>query len=87
MLDIFEIECFTMRMLCFMFGYVSGVLAPGARSGIRAPFSRFFSQKDSKMVDPEQISVIFKSEKQKKKKKSPTLSRSFRGLHRFAQIP
>ena len=30
-------------------------LAPGARSGISARFSRFFSQKNSKMVDPKLI--------------------------------
>ena len=49
-----------------------GFLAPGARSGISAPFSLFFShKKKSKMVDPKLISVISKVKSEKKKKSAP----------------
>ena len=61
-----------------------GFLAPGARSGLSAPFSWFFSQKKSKMVDPQLISVIFKSKKATKKK-NPTFSQSLKGLHGFTR--
>ena len=46
-----------------------GFLAPRGKKWNGHPFSWLFSEKFSKMVDPEQIEVIFKSEKQKKKKR------------------
>ena len=46
-------------------------------------FPDFCSQKKSKMVDPKLISIIFKSEKERKK--SPTFS-IFQKFERFAQV-
>ena len=45
-----------------------GVWRPGQEVKL-APFFLIFSQKNSKMVDPKEIEVIFESEKKKKKNK------------------
>ena len=49
-----------------------GVWHPGQEVKL-VPLVLIFSQKIFKMVDPKQISIIFKSDKQKKKKKKPKL--------------